>query len=377
MHPSDKLAPRRQIPARHNFRLLSWWGSIWFTLATSPASSTNKIERPLLHLYFTRLVGPDLGLRLLHASKLSATFLTHSPWYFDYAKYTDEGWYSNSAIRAHLFGNWYLPGDFNPGPALPVWPFLEWALFLITGVSVHAARGLAIAFFFANLVLSYFLLRTRGPLWIALLAVSLMVTSPFLYSFGRLAILEPVLLALTLAALNLAIRLPRFRHPIRTSMVIGLLFASMILTKTTGVFLLPALGTAILLTLWKDRGLALRCILTIACSSAIAYGLWMAVVMSSGKLADFRTFFSLNTFSKPDQSFWPLRILHGISHIAFLTDPISFHWRLWWSWEPHGGGSREAASCFWTRCLEHQYAASEAMSCLCSIVTRLLHVTSP
>ena len=42
----------------------------------------------------------------------------------------------------------------------------------------------------------------------ALLALTLLVTSPFLYCFSRLAILEPMLIALTLAALNLAIRLP-------------------------------------------------------------------------------------------------------------------------------------------------------------------------
>jgi hypothetical protein len=59
----------------------------------------------------------------------------------DWAKYTDEGWYGNAAIRAHLFGHWFVSGDFNPAVALPVWPFLEWLLFFFTGVSVEAARG--------------------------------------------------------------------------------------------------------------------------------------------------------------------------------------------------------------------------------------------
>ena len=52
-------------------------------------------------------------------------------------------------------------GDFNPAPAVPVWPFLEWVLFFFTGVTVEAARGLAVAFFFANLLLSYLLLRAQ------------------------------------------------------------------------------------------------------------------------------------------------------------------------------------------------------------------------
>src|SRR5215469_14430626 len=149
----------------------------------------------------------------LHAFHLSADFPNHSPWYHDWAKYTDEGWYGNAAIRAHLLGHWYLKGDFNPAVALPVWPFLEWLLFFATGVTIEAARGLVVAFFFANLGLSYLLLRARGPRWMALLALTLLVTSPFLYCFSRLAILEPLLTTLTLAALNLAVRLERQRRP--------------------------------------------------------------------------------------------------------------------------------------------------------------------
>jgi 4-amino-4-deoxy-L-arabinose transferase-like glycosyltransferase len=79
-----------------------------------------------------------------------------------------------------------------------------------------------------------------GPRWAALLGVTLMVTSPFLYCFSRLAILEPLQTALTLAALNLAVRLPRMRRPVLASAGIGLLFALTMLTKTTAVFLLPA-----------------------------------------------------------------------------------------------------------------------------------------
>src|SRR5208282_5685014 len=98
-------------------------------------------------------------------------------------------------------------------------------------VTVESARGLAIAFFFANLALSYLLLRTRGPRWMALLALTLLVTSPFLYSFSRLAILEPMLTTLTLGALNLAVRLPRLRRAVPASVGIGLLFTLMMLTK--------------------------------------------------------------------------------------------------------------------------------------------------
>src|ERR1035437_7442907 len=213
---------------------------------------------------------------LLHALHLRADFPNHTPWFIDWAKYTDEGWYGNAAVRAHLFGNWYLPGDFNPAPAVPVWPFLEWLLFFFTGVTVQAARGLAVAFFFCNLLLSYLLLRARGPRWMALLALTLLVTSPFLYCFSRLAILEPMLTGFTLGALNLAVRLPRLRRPVWASVWIGLLFTLMMLTKTTAVFLLPALGWAMLLPLWQSRKLALRCALAASGAFAVGFGLWMS-----------------------------------------------------------------------------------------------------
>jgi 4-amino-4-deoxy-L-arabinose transferase-like glycosyltransferase len=230
---------------------------------------------------------------LLHALHLSADFPNHTPWFCDWAKYTDEGWYGNAGIRAHLFPSWYIPGDFTPAPVAPVLPFLEWLLFFFTGVSVEAARGLAVGFFFLNLLLSYLLLRTRGPRWMALLGLTLMVTSPFLYCFSRLAILEPVQIAFTLAALNLAVRLPRMRRPVAVSVAIGLLFTLMLLTKTTAVFLLPALGWAMILPLWKSRKLAIRCALAAACTFAAAFGLWMALVVRFGLMGDFNYFFFL------------------------------------------------------------------------------------
>ena len=94
----------------------------------------------------------------LHAVHLSADFPNHSPW-MDWAKYTDEGWYGDGAIRHFQRGHWYVPGDFNPAAALPVWPLLEAALFRFTGVNLTAARALTVAIFGLILLASYFLLR--------------------------------------------------------------------------------------------------------------------------------------------------------------------------------------------------------------------------
>lgn len=258
----------------------------------------------------------------LHALNLRADFPNHSPWWMDWAKYTDEGWYGNAAVRAHLFGNWYLPGDFNPAPGVPVWPFLEWVVFFFTGVTVQAARGLAIAFFFANLLLSYLLLRPRGPRWMALLALTLLVTNPYLYCFSRLAILEPMLITLTLGALNLGVRLPNFRRPVWASVGIGLLFTLMMLTKATAVFLLPALAWAVVLPLWKQRRLLLRCAVAAAGASAVNFGLWIVFVFRSGLLPDYEYLFFVNTYIKPKEFYWPLVSLWWSLHGGLWADHI-------------------------------------------------------
>ena len=264
------------------------------------------------------MAGFDRLFAGLHALNLRADFPNHSPWAFDWAKYTDEGWYGNAAIRAHLFGQWYVAGDLNPAVALPVLPFLEWVLFFATGVTPEAARGLAVAFFFANLVLSYLLLRAHGPRWAGLLAVTLMVTSPFLYCFSRLAILEPMLTAFTLGALNVAVRLPRMRRPVLASIWIGLLFTLMMLTKTTALFLLPALGWAMAMELRHARRQSLKCAMTALGTFALSYGMWIGVVWRVGMMGDFRYLFFINEYTKPKEIFWPL-----------VSAIWSFHGGLW------------------------------------------------
>lgn len=258
----------------------------------------------------------------LHMLHLAADFPNYSPWIFDWAKYTDEGWWGNAAIRAHLFGNWYVAGDFNPAVQLPVLPFLEWLLFFLTGVTPQAARGLAVAFFVVNLLLSYLLLREHGSRWAGLLAVTLMVTSPFLYCFSRLAILEPVLTTLLLAALNLAVRLPRMRRPLAASFAIGILFALMMLTKTTAVFLLPALVWALLLPLRQAQKPVLGCALTTLSTAAGGYSLWLALIAGMGMMADYHYLFFVNAYTKPREFYWPIVSAMWSVHGGLWADHI-------------------------------------------------------
>src|ERR1039457_6357233 len=82
----------------------------------------------------------------LHFVHLRADFPNHSPW-MDWAKYTDEGWYGDAAIRHYQLGHWNVPGDFNAAAALPAWPAIEMVLFRVTGVSLAAARALTVVVF--------------------------------------------------------------------------------------------------------------------------------------------------------------------------------------------------------------------------------------
>ena len=136
--------------------------------------------------------------------------------------------------------------------------------------------------------------------------MTLLVTSPFLYCFSRLAILEPLLTTLMLAALNITVRLPRLRRPIFASIGIGLLFTLMMLTKTTAVFLLPAIGCALFLAFKSNRSSAFLCAAASTATFACTFGLWMGLVTAFDLRADYSYLFFINTYTKPTESYWPL-----------------------------------------------------------------------
>jgi hypothetical protein len=255
----------------------------------------------------------------LHAVHLSADFPNHSPW-MDWAKYTDEGWYGDGAIRHFQLGHWHVPGDFNPAAALPVWPLLEALLFRFTGVNLTAARGLTVAIFACILLASYFLLRrwqllssgrrTETSLAPAI-AVLLLAVSPFCYVFTRMAILEPLLVLFTLLALLTASYIrpvgqgsPALRrHPLLPTpyslppVLLGLLIPLMVLTKTTAIFLLPA----ILWLLWARAGYRLRPFLRLSLpSAALATAIWLGYyvfVVRPHFLPDFHYLFDANGYT--------------------------------------------------------------------------------
>ena len=242
----------------------------------------------------------------LHYLHLSADFPNHSPW-MDWAKYTDEGWYGDAAIRHFNLGHWYVPGDFNPAVALPVWPLLEGLLFHFTGVGVIPARALTVTVFGLSLLCAYwFLARALPTHRQAKLApagaVLLLAASPFCYAFMRMAILEPLLILLTLISLLVASSIAphastlwRYLLP---SVALGVLLPLMILTKTTAIFLLPSVAWMVA----SRCGFRLRPALHLGgLSVALGSGLWLmyfGCVIRPRFLEDYRYLFSANGYSR-------------------------------------------------------------------------------
>lgn len=238
----------------------------------------------------------------LHLVHLKSDFPNRSPW-ADWSKYTDEGWYGNAAIRHYQLGHWNVPGDFNPAAALPVWPTMEMVVFRFTGVSLAAARALTVVVFGLVLVCSAALIR-RWPMssragWLApAIAALLLAVNPFCYAFTRLAILEPLLILLILAALLVAGKAGGAdRNAVTWAVVLGLLLPLIVLAKTTGIFLFPA----IFWLLWAASGYQwrpfLRSGLVASGVGALAWGGYYGLFVRPHYLLDFRYLFSANAYT--------------------------------------------------------------------------------
>jgi hypothetical protein len=290
---------------------------------SNPAASTEaptplRASRPLalsLHLF---LLASALVFFALHFVHLSADFPNFSRW-MDWSKYTDEGWYGDAAIRHVQLGHWYLPGDFNPAVALPVWPILESLLFRFTGVSLIAVRALTVAVFGGILLAAWFLIARSSPLrprtsLAGSVAVLLLAANPFCFVFTRIAILEPLLILLLLFALLAAqqARLP-LTSPAASSwrdrplsalsvnaipvLALGLLLPLIVLTKTTGLFLIPAVAWTLFAALDYRPRLFFQVGIPAA---ALAAGLWLAyflLLVRPHYLLDYRYLFSANAYT--------------------------------------------------------------------------------
>lgn len=278
--------------------------------ANSFKSSRDRATVLSVRLIEWALLGGAVVFFALHAFHLRADFPNYSPW-MDWAKYTDEGWYGDAAIRHFQRGGWYVPGDFNPAAALPVWPLVESVVFRFTGVNIEAARALTVGIFALILMSVYLLVRrwqNDGRRSLApSVAVLLLAVSPFCYVFSRMAILEPMLILLTLLALLAASYVPqagtkasswldRLRGAIPV-VALGLLLPLMILTKTTAIFLFPAIAWMMFARSGYKLKAALQAGVPVVAMAVMVWAGYYGMVVRPHFLDDYRYLFSANAYT--------------------------------------------------------------------------------
>jgi 4-amino-4-deoxy-L-arabinose transferase-like glycosyltransferase len=237
----------------------------------------------------TTLIFAAIALCLVRFAWLRADFPNHSPWIMDEAKYTDEGWWANAAVRHFLVGHWEVAGDYNPAPAVPVWPLLLTGVFQFTGVSLLAARALNVFFSVATVALLYLLVRRYGGTpTAAALASALLAASPFAFAFSRLATLDTLVVfewALAMWAASFADSGRKW--PL---VLLGFLIPILLLTKTTALVLLPAV-------FWLLFRKSSRSVLWVAALAGAGFGIYWLVVSRSRYAADYHYFFNINALA--------------------------------------------------------------------------------
>ncbi len=201
-----------------------------------PSLFGSREQERRIALFILLLVGACLlALRLWH---IRADFPAYHFYSQDGARYSDEGFYTSAALHYFTLGHAYIPGGWNPGVFMPVWPLLVGFLFHFTGVSVVAARSLAVICTWLGVLLAYAVTRQYRPPTFACITAFLVAANAFGFFFGRLALLEPVFVTFLLLAIYLAGRVRPGNYALAAA--VGIVFTVLTLTKTTGPFVLPA-----------------------------------------------------------------------------------------------------------------------------------------
>ncbi len=203
----------------------------------------NITGRPSALDWLVRWRRPLLFVVVLFAAlrfiDLKADFPLHSQFAWEDAPMVDEGWYSSAAVNAWLGRGWILPGDFNPGVAMPVWPAMVWVGFHVGGFGIVTLRVMSVLVFLVLVALTYRVALMYDKERIGLFAVFFLMTSPYCFAFSRLAFLEfPMTMFLLAAALAIG---RRDRQDWGRYVLAGILIGLSLLTKTLAVFLFPGM----------------------------------------------------------------------------------------------------------------------------------------
>jgi 4-amino-4-deoxy-L-arabinose transferase-like glycosyltransferase len=273
-----------------------------------------KVER-WLHKIFLSLA---VVLCLLRFAYLRADFPNHSPWMIDQAKFTDEGWWANAAVRHFLIGHWQVAGDYNPAAAVPVWPVLLTIVFHFTGVRIVAARAVNVFFSVATVGLVYLLVRRYATETAAAVAALLLAASPFAFAFSRLATLD------TMVNFDFCLLLwiASYANPRRIwpSILLGILIPIMLLTKTTAVVLVPA---ALWLLWMGTRKRWVLSTLLVGAAAGAGMGIYLFILLRSRYADDYHYFFDINALADVEWEHTAFLFRQLLRHCTWI-DPILY-----------------------------------------------------
>jgi hypothetical protein len=231
--------------------------------------------------------------------------------------YTDEGWETNGAAEAVLTGRWYRPGDFNLAVDAPMWSLLLYLPFKVFGVGMGVARIIASGFYSGTvLVIFLFIRRIETPLNAALVAAILSVN--FLgFTFGRLALTEPVFVFFI--ATSFLVAKDAAQSDSRTrSFAAGLILSLGILTKLTAAFAIVPM----LVILWifdhKKTGYPRRMFAAIT-GAALLPAIHRAVLLSRYK-QDHMVYTAINITGRsvPNPWIWFHHLMHMILALYYV-----------------------------------------------------------
>ena len=259
-----------------------------------------------------------LALCLLRFAYLRADFPNHSPWMIDQAKFTDEGWWANAAVRHFLIGHWQVAGDYNPAAAVPVWPVLLTIVFHFTGVSIVAARAVNVFFSIATVGLVYLLVRRYASETEAAVAALLLAASPFAFAFSRLATLD----TMVNFEFCLLLWVASYANPRRIwpPILLGILIPIMLLTKTTALVLVPA---ALWLLWMRTSKRWVPATLLVAAVAGATIGIYLSIVLRSRYADDYRYFFDINALADVEWEHTAFFFRQLFRHCTWI-DPILY-----------------------------------------------------
>jgi 4-amino-4-deoxy-L-arabinose transferase-like glycosyltransferase len=178
-------------------------------------------------------------LLLLRFINLNADFpsgITNS-----YLLFTDEGFYSKSAVRNYLTGAWFQGGQTDVFVVIPIGQILHRISFALFGLSASSAR-ITIIFSFTLIVLTTALLIRRYFGDYPAILTALLLTSNYIgFVYSRLATMDFVALSFAMASLFFAGGV-KSKNKILNLAIASLVLGLGILSKPHVIFVAPLLA---------------------------------------------------------------------------------------------------------------------------------------